>query len=65
MNDQDQKYKYLKLLAEKYPTRQSVYAELIHLNGVLSLPKPTEHFMRVICMVNMNLFFTFLIIAQE
>ena len=45
MNDQDQKYKYLKLLAEKYPTRQSVYAELIHLNGVLSLPKPTEHFM--------------------
>lgn len=45
MNMQEQKYKYLELLAEKYPTRQSVYAQLIHLNGVLSLPKPTEHFM--------------------
>ncbi|MDQ0202904.1 fructose-1,6-bisphosphatase [Pectinatus haikarae] len=42
---QEQWYKYLQLLSEKYPTRQSVYAELIHLNGVLSLPKPTEHFM--------------------
>lgn len=45
MSEQEQWYKYLQLLAEKYPTRQSVYAELIHLNGVLSLPKPTEHFM--------------------
>lgn len=42
---QEQWYKYLQLLSEKYPSRQSVYAELIHLNGVLSLPKPTEHFM--------------------
>ncbi|WP_196593126.1 fructose-1,6-bisphosphatase [Pectinatus sottacetonis] len=45
MNAEEQRYKYLKLLSEKYPARQSVYAELIHLNGVLSLPKPTEHFM--------------------
>ncbi len=45
LNYQEQKYRYLKLLSEKYPTRQSVYTELIHLNGVLSLPKPTEHFM--------------------
>lgn len=45
MTAQDQWYKYLQLLAEKYPSRQSVYAQLIHLNGVLSLPKPTEHFM--------------------
>lgn len=45
MSGQEQQYKYLRLLSEKYPTRQAVYAELIHLNGVLSLPKPTEHFM--------------------
>ncbi len=29
---QEQWYKYLQLLSEKYPSRQSVYAELIHLN---------------------------------
>ncbi len=44
MQAQEDKYKYLRLLSEKYPTCRSVYAELIHLNGVLSLPKPTEHF---------------------
>jgi fructose-1,6-bisphosphatase-3 len=42
---QGRKYKYLKLLAEKYPTRQAVYAELIHLQAELSLPKGIEHFM--------------------
>lgn len=37
--------KYLKLLKEKYPTKQSVYRELINLNAIMNLPKGTEHFM--------------------
>ena len=41
----EQKYKYLKLLAEKFPTKQSVYAKLIHLQAMGSLPKGIEHFM--------------------
>lgn len=41
----DKKYKYLRLLAERYPTRQSVYTEIINLQAILNLPKGTEHFM--------------------
>lgn len=37
--------KYLKLLAEKYPSRQAVCREIINLNAILNLPKGTEHFM--------------------
>lgn len=43
MEMQDEKY--LKLLAEKYPSRQSVCREIINLNAILNLPKGTEHFM--------------------
>lgn len=37
--------KYLELLAEKYPTEQAVYREIINLKAILGLPKGTEHFM--------------------
>ncbi len=37
--------KYLKLLAEKYPSIQAVCREIINLNAILNLPKGTEHFM--------------------
>lgn len=37
--------KYLQLLAEKYPSIQSVCREIINLNAILNLPKGTEHFM--------------------
>ena len=37
--------KYLNLLAEKYPTIQTVCREIINLNAILNLPKGTEHFM--------------------
>ena len=36
--------KYLKLLAEKYPTKEAVAREIINLNAILNLPKGTEHF---------------------
>lgn len=39
------KMDYLNLLAEKYPTKQSVYSEIINLSAILNLPKGTEHFM--------------------
>ncbi len=45
MNYSQQKYKYLYLLSDKYPTIQEVYAEIIHLQAILDLPKGTEHFM--------------------
>lgn len=41
---QQQKHRYLRLLAEKYPSKESVYANLIHLQASLSLPKAVEHF---------------------
>ena len=41
----EQEEKYLKLLSEKYPTKQSVCREIINLNAILNLPKGTEHFM--------------------
>ena len=37
--------KYLRLLAEKYPSARSVTREIINLNAILNLPKGTEHFM--------------------
>ena len=37
--------KYLALLAEKYPTVQTVCREIINLSAILNLPKGTEHFM--------------------
>lgn len=43
MDIQDKKY--LKLLSEKYPSRQAVSREIINLNAILNLPKGTEHFM--------------------
>lgn len=42
---QKQKQRYLRLLAEKYPTKESVYSKLIHLQASLSLPKGVEHFL--------------------
>ena len=36
--------KYLELLAEKFPTAQSVFTEVINLEAILNLPKGTEHF---------------------
>lgn len=39
-----QKQKYLHLLAEKYPTKEAVYADLINLQASLCLPKEVEHF---------------------
>lgn len=41
---QRQKQKYLHLLAEKYPTKEEVYADLINLQAKLCLPKEVEHF---------------------
>lgn len=37
--------KFLRLLAEKYPTKEAVYEKLIYLQSQLSLPKGIEHFM--------------------
>lgn len=45
MDKNKQKYKYLYLLSEKYPSRQSVVTELIRLKAILNLARPTEHFM--------------------
>ncbi len=37
--------KVLRLYAEKYPTKESVYEDLINLQSRLNLPKGAEHFM--------------------
>ncbi len=37
--------KYLKLLAEKFPTVQAASTEIINLQSILNLPKGTEHFL--------------------
>lgn len=42
--DQSQ-IKYLTLLSEKFPTRQTVCTEIINLAAIMNLPKGTEHFM--------------------
>lgn len=45
MNLTEEKLKYLKLLATKYPSIPSVCREIINLKAILNLPKGTEHFM--------------------
>lgn len=35
----------MRILSEKYPTKESIYEKLIYLQSRLSLPKSTEHFM--------------------
>ena len=37
--------KILRLLAEKYPSKEAVYSKIIHLRAELKLPKAVEHFM--------------------
>nr|WP_316624385.1 fructose-1,6-bisphosphatase [uncultured Ruminococcus sp.] len=37
--------KYMRLLAEKYPTMRCLTREIINLSAILNLPKGTEHFM--------------------
>ena len=37
--------KYLRLLAEQYPTIEALCTEITRLSAQLSLPKGTEHFM--------------------
>lgn len=39
-----QKKRYLELLSEKYPTKESVYSRLINLQARLVMPKAVEHF---------------------
>ena len=41
----DDKMKYMRLLAERYPTTRSLSREIINLSAILNLPKGTEHFM--------------------
>lgn len=41
MSDQ----RYLELLAQKFPNIPAVTAEVINLQAILNLPKPTEHFL--------------------
>lgn len=41
----EDKKRYLTLLAEKYPSVQRVWTEIINLQAILNLPKGTEHFM--------------------
>lgn len=36
---------WIKLLKEKYPTKQAVCGEIINLTAIINLPKGTEHFM--------------------
>ena len=37
--------KVLRLMAEKYPTKEIVYEKIVYLESQLMLPKGTEHFM--------------------
>lgn len=41
----DDKKIWMKLLKEKYPTKQAVSREIINLTAIINLPKGTEHFM--------------------
>ena len=41
----DMELTYLKILAGQYPTIASASTEIINLQSILNLPKPTEHFM--------------------
>lgn len=42
---QDAAYKFLSLLANDYPSTAAASEEIINLQAILKLPKPTEHFM--------------------
>ena len=41
----DEELHYLRLLARQYPTVEAAGTEIIRLQAILNLPKPTEHFM--------------------
>ena len=41
----DRELKYLKTLADHYPTIAAASTEIINLQSILNLPKGTEHFM--------------------
>ncbi len=38
-------HKLLRLMAEKYPSKEAIYEKIINLQSQLALPKGTEHFM--------------------
>ncbi len=40
----EERLKYLRLLAERYPSIRAASTEIIHLEAILDLPKGTEHF---------------------
>ena len=40
-----QRLRYLQLLAQQFPTIQAASTEIVRLQTILNLPKPTEHFM--------------------
>ena len=42
---EDAQKKFLTLLAKEYPTAAAATEEIINLQAILKLPKPTEHFM--------------------
>ncbi|MBR0260193.1 MAG: fructose-1,6-bisphosphatase [Selenomonadaceae bacterium] len=44
-NDYDFAASLMRILSEKYPTKESIYEKLIYLQSRLFLPKGTEHFM--------------------
>ena len=44
-NDYDFAASLLRILSEKYPSKESIYEKLIYLQSRLHLPKGTEHFM--------------------
>ena len=44
-NDYDFAASLMRILSEKYPTKESIYEKLIYLQSRLFLPKDTEHFM--------------------
>ena len=41
----DEELHYLRLLARQYPTVEAAGTEIIRLQAIVNLPKPTEHFM--------------------
>ncbi|MCR5834509.1 MAG: fructose-1,6-bisphosphatase [Selenomonadaceae bacterium] len=45
VNDYNFAASLMRILSEKYPTKESIYEKLIYLQSRLSLPKGTEHFM--------------------
>ena len=44
-NDYDFAASLMRILSEKYPTKESIYEKLVYLQSRLYLPKGTEHFM--------------------